>query len=62
MTGTESCMNLVPTGGVKTAMTAPVPGMESAAAPGELRAAVGVFLHCHDTAQSTSLHTGVPKK
>lgn len=55
-------MNSIPTGEPTTAMIAPVPGMELTTAPDEFRAAVGFFLHCHDTAQTTSLHTGVPEK
>lgn len=43
--------NLIPTGGLRTAMIAPVPRLELAAALGEPRAAVGFFLCCRDTAQ-----------
>lgn len=55
-------MNLIPNGEPRTAMIAPAPGMELAAALGEFRAAMGFFLCCCDTAQTTSLHTGVPEK
>lgn len=55
-------MNLIPDGELRTAMIAPVPALELAAALGEFRAAVGFFLCCCDTAQTTSLHTGVPEK
>lgn len=60
--GKERSMNLIPNGELRTAMIAPAPGMELAAALGEFRAAVGFFLCCCDTAQTTSLHTGVPEK
>jgi len=55
-------MSLVPTGGLTSAMIAPVPGAESTAAPGEFKTAVGVSLHCRDTAQTTFFHIGVPEK
>lgn len=58
----ERSTNLIPHGGLRTAMIAPVLRLELAAVIGEFRATGGFFLCCHDAAQTTSLHTGVPKK
>lgn len=58
MTQRESCMNLVPSGRLRTALSAPVSGMESAAAPREFRAAVGFHLLPQHSTKHFPSHRG----
>lgn len=62
VTWMESCMNLIPSGGLTAAMIALVLRVQLTAASSEFRAAVVVFLCCRDLAQNIPFSAEIPEK